>query len=175
MKKLLLITTLLATSLYATAQKGLRQLQISAQIARPTSDLLTLTNIGYGAAVKGIYGFGEGPQQATLEAGYNRFPIKHLPDGVKVYYAATPVYAGYRYLINQFSLEGQAGISINTAYGSNSTMSLSKTSSDFGWALGVGYTIKGLEVALRYQVSDTRGVAEDLTFLGLRVAYNLKL
>lgn len=175
MKKICLHFILVFAGFTAVAQSGKKHLQFSAQMSRPTSTLLEVTNIGYGGAVKGMYGFGEKDQQATLEIGYNRFPVKHLPDGVEANYSSTPIYAGYRYLINNYSLEGQAGLAINRIVGRNSQISVRDTRRNFGFALGIGYTWRALEIGARYQVSDVKGTEDDLNFLGIRLALNINL
>jgi len=169
------VTAFLLAGLTSQAQSGNNQLQFSGQLSRPTSALLEVTNIGYGGAVKGMYGFGDNDQQATLEAGYNRFPVKHLPTGVEAHYSSIPIYGGYRYLINSFSLEAQVGLAVNRIIGRNSQITVSDTHRNLGWALGIGYTLKGLEIAARYQVSDVKGTDDDLNFLGIRLAYNISL
>lgn len=87
-RKLLLIVALLSLSFGSFAQSGKNYLQVSAQLSRPTSALLEVTNVGYGGALKWMHGFGDSNQQATLEMGYNRFPVKGLTSGVEAHYAA---------------------------------------------------------------------------------------
>lgn len=176
MKSSLLVFLFVVISSCVFAQKGVIQIQVSGQVSRPTSSLLTVTNYGYGGSLKGIYGFSEASQQATLEVGYNYFPLKHIPEGVTIYYSALPTYLGYRYIINKkFILEPQAGLSVNRIAGRNSTISTSKTYYNFAYAVGAGYTIKGFEFGLRLQISEIPDKDEDLNFLGGRIAYNINL
>jgi hypothetical protein len=176
MKKRILIATILCClSLALFAQKGTNILQPSVQVSRPTSALLEFTNIGYGGAIKWMHGFGEKKQQVTLEAGYNRFPVKKLPESVDIVYTAIPVYIGYRYIANKISLEAQGGTSINMIDGKNSTTSASEHRVNLGLGLGIGYLIKNFEIAARFQVTDPRGKTNDPTFLGIRLAYNFSL
>jgi hypothetical protein len=171
----LIFCLLVLFSNHAKAQSGLRQLQISGQASRPMSSLLTVTNYGYGGSFKGLYGFGDTDQQATLEVGYNRFPLKHLSAGVEIYYSALPVYAGYRYIYKKFSFEPQLGLSVNRIYGRNSMISESETFYNLGWAVGAGYILKNFEIGLRCQISEIHDRDDDLNFLGLRLAYNINL
>ncbi|SDK56805.1 Outer membrane protein beta-barrel domain-containing protein [Pedobacter sp. ok626] len=157
------------------AQEVTKLIQASVQVSRPTSALLEVTSIGYGAALKGMYGFGSDNQQVTLEGGYNRFPVKKLPANIQAYYSAVPIYAGYRYIIKRYTLEAQAGISLNRIIGRNTMRSMSRNETDFGWALAVGYLLKNFEVGLRYHNSDVKNTEDNLTFLGIRMAYNIKL
>jgi len=174
-RKLLLTVALLSLSFGVFAQSGKNYLQVSAQLSRPTSALLEVTNIGYGGALKWMHGFGERKQQVTLEAGYNRFPVKGLPSGVEAHYSAIPIYLGYRYLANRISLEAQGGASINRIIGRNNMFSVSETKLNLGIGLGLGYTMKNFEISARYQITDPRGTEDDPTFLGIRLAYNISL
>lgn len=174
-RKLFTTAVLFMISFGVFAQAGKKYLQISGQLSRPTSALLEVTNFGYGGAIKWMQGFGSRKQQATLEAGYNRFPVKGLSSGVKANYAAVPIYIGYRYLANRISLEAQAGISINRIVGRNSMLSVSETKLNLGVGLGIGYIVKKFEIGARYQITDPRGTEDDPTFLGLRLAYNISL
>ncbi len=175
MKKLQLTALLLGLSLGLSAQQGKDYLQLSGQVARPTSALLEVTNFGYGGALKWMHGFGDVKQQATLEAGYNRFPVKGIPSGAEAHYAAIPVYLGYRYVANKISLEAQGGISINRVLGRNSMISISETKLNLGVGLGLGYLMKNFEASIRYQITDPRGTKDDPTFLAIRFGYNIAL
>ncbi|WP_316824151.1 outer membrane beta-barrel protein [Pedobacter miscanthi] len=174
-KKVHLILILCTFSLGLYAQSGKNYLQVSGQICRPTSAMLEVTNFGYGGAIKWMHGFSEYNQQVTFEAGYNRFPVKKLPDGVQANYAAVPIYVGYRYLANKVSLELQAGTSVNRIVGRNAEISLSETKLNLGLGLGIGYVLKNFEFGARYQVTDVRGTRDDPTFLSLKLAYNILL
>lgn len=177
MKRKILFTTLFAMlSLGLFAQKNTDLIQISGQVARPTSALLEFTNFGYGGAIKWMHGFGERKQQLTFETGYNRFPIKKMPAGVQVYYAAIPAYLGYRYIANKVSLEAQGGASINRVLGRAGNVTASDTRVNLGVGLGLGYYLaKNLELGARFQVTDIRGSQDDPTFLGIRLAYDISL
>jgi len=176
MRKILLISTVvLGLTLSAKAQKGNNMLQVSGQLAIPTSDLADVVKLGFGASAKGMYGFGLKKQQVTLEAGYNRFSVKNLPSGIDAHYSAIPIYTGYRYTLGNFNLEPQAGISINRVAGSAGSMSASDSKTNFGWATSVGYSFNNLELGVKYQSSDVKDSDESLTFVGIRLSYNFAL
>lgn len=118
----------------AKAQKGTNLIKVSAQLSRPTSALLEVISIGYGSALKGIYDFRNDNKQIAQEGGYNHFPVKKLLANIQAYYSVVPIYAGYRYIINRYSIEGQAGISLNRIIGRNTMPSISKN-----FEIGVRY------------------------------------
>ncbi|MDQ8013206.1 MAG: outer membrane beta-barrel protein [Flavobacterium nitrogenifigens] len=175
-KKYLIALTALFLAASANAQKGNNQIQVSAQAAFPVDDLSKACSTGYGAAAKGLYGIGLRDQQVTLEAGYNFFPVKNLPDGVSAHYSAIPIYTGYRYSFSNFHIESQAGISINRIYAqANSGKSESDTNTQFGWAIGVGYAYQNIELGVRYQSSDMKSEDEGISFVAVRLGYNFTL
>ncbi len=139
-------------------------------------DLADVSKMGYGGAVKGMYGFGIREQHVTLEAGYNYFPVKNLPDGVSANYSAIPIYTGYRYSFSNFHFESQAGISINKVTGKvNGQGSKSETSTNFAWGLGASYSYNNIELGIRYQSSETKKEKENISFVGIRLGYNFSL
>lgn len=176
MKKVLVSFLLLVgITISAQAQKGNNQLQISGQVNFPTSELADAAKTGFGFAAKGMYGFSVTKQQATLEVGYDRFSIKNLPSGIDGYYSAIPIYTGYRYTFGGLHLEPQAGISINKVGGSAGSASVSSSSTNFAWATSVSYSLKSLELGLRYQSSEMKDSEDKITFVGVRLAYNFSL
>ncbi|WP_316823119.1 outer membrane beta-barrel protein [Pedobacter gandavensis] len=176
MNKILLTSTvILGLAFSAKAQKGNNQIQISAQAAIPLFDLSDVANTGFGIAGKGMYGFGEVKQQATLEIGYNRFGLKGVPSEMSAHYAAVPIYAGYRYTLGKFNLEPQVGFSVNKIGVSVDGQSVSVSSTSFAWAAGVSYNISKLELGLKYQSSALKDADADLNFVGIRLGYNFSL
>lgn len=177
MKKIILSTGIILCSIvFVNAQKGSNIIQVSGQVGLPVGDLADVAKVGYGGAVKGMYGFGAKEQHVTLEAGYNYFPVKDLPDGVSANYSAIPIYTGYRYSFSNFHFESQAGISINKITGTvDGKGSKSETMTNFAWALGASYTYNNIELGVRYQSSETKKEKEDITFIGIRLAYNFTL
>ncbi len=176
MKNFLVVTLIfLAIATGAKAQKGNNQLQVGGQAALPVGRLNDVAKTGFGIAAKGMYGFGVADQQVTLEAGYNRFAVKNLPNGVTGEYSAIPIYTGYRYIIGGLSLEPQAGISFNKIVATAGNQAASGNETNFGWATSVGYSFSDIELSVRYQSSDVKNSDVKLTFLGFRLAYNFKL
>jgi hypothetical protein len=177
-KKILLLSLSLFTFSFAKAQKGVNGIQIGARAAFPTEKLNKVANTGFGGTIKGMYGIGSksSPHQITLEAGYNRFGLKDLPAGVSGYYSAIPIYTGYRYLFGNVIIDTQAGISINRAAGESVTgKKASDGETSFGWAAGVGYLIKQVEVGVKYQSSHVEDDIYSIKFFALRVGYNFAL
>ena len=173
-KTLLLCTSLLIFS-FAKAQKGNNGIQIGARAAFPTEKLADIVNTGYGATLKGMYGFGADPHQVTLEVGYNRFGLKNLPASVSGYYAALPIYTGYRYTFGHVIIDTQAGVSFNSVKGSGPGGTASGNQTAFGWAIGVGYVYKKVELGVKYQSSDVRDDIYDIKFVAVRLGYNFTL
>lgn len=176
MKKKALLTFILAViSVAAFAQQGNHITQISAQLALPTGDLSNVSNVGYGGAAKGMYGFSSLPQHITFEFGYNYFPVKDLPSDVSAYYSNIPLLLGYRYSFKNFHIESQAGISINRIEGTVSGINRSDSSSNFAFGLGISYSYKDVELGVKYQSSDTKNDNESISFVGIRLGYNFNL
>lgn len=176
MKKKLLLPFLAILCVSGTlhAQKGNNILQPSFQVSIPTNGLANTVDIGFGGAVKAMYGFSEIKQQLTLEAGYNNFKLKYLPSGLNADYTAIPVYAGYRYTTGHFAFEPQIGISINRIGVSYGGESANETQSNFAWAGGVSYRYNKVELGVKYQVSTVED-SDAITYLGIRLGYNFSL
>lgn len=177
-KILLLSTSLFALSFLAQAQKGTNGIQVGARVVFPTEKLNKVANTGFGGSLKGIYGVGgkSSPHQVTLEAGYNRFGLKDLPEGASGFYSAIPIYTGYRYLFGKIIFDTQAGVSFNKISGQSAAgVKASGNQTAFGWAVGVGYSIKQIELGVKYQSSDVNDDIYDIKFVGLRLGYNFAL
>lgn len=176
MKKVLFSLALfLGLAIGANAQKGNNIIQLSGQVNFPTSDLADVVKTGFGFAAKGMYGFSLRKQQVTLEAGYNRFQVDVAPGGIDANYSAIPIYTGYRYSFGGFHLEPQAGLSINRIAASSGSRTVYSSQTNFAWATSVGYSFKFMELDVRYQSSELKDSKEDLTFIGVRLAYNFAL
>lgn len=173
-KTLLLCTSLLIFSL-AKAQKGNNGIQVGARVAFPTEKLAKIANTGYGATLKGMYGFGADPHQITLEVGYNRFGLKDLPSSVSAYYAALPIYTGYRYTFGSVIIDTQGGVSFNSIKGAGPGGTVKGNQTAFGWAAGVGYVYKKVELGVKYQSSDMNDDIYDIKFIAVRLGYNFSL
>lgn len=174
-KKLRSLAALVVLTISAYAQKGNNVLQVSGQVNFPLSDLADATKTGYGFAAKGMYGIGMKKDHVTLEAGYNRFQVDVLPGGIDGYYSVVPVYTGYRYTYGSFNFEPQAGIAFNKIAGSAGGQTAGDTKTSFAWATAVSYSLKSMELGLRYQSSEINDSKENLTFVGIRIAYNFTL
>ena len=172
--KLCLIAVLVIFTFTASAQKGNNIFQPSVQLNIPTGDLADVAKTGYGVALKAMFGIGEATQFFTLEGGFNHFGVKDkfLTPGVDAEYRSIPFYAGYRYMVKQFSFETQAGVAVNTIYASNSFALASQTKTYFAWAAGLGYEIKQFEIFFRYQHSDVKDTSSNITFAALSLGYN---
>lgn len=175
MKKIYLLLAFLSVFLVAKAQKGDNKLQLAGQVGFPTSDLADAAKTGFGFAAKGMYGIGLRNDHVTLEAGYNRFSVKEMEKGLSGNYSSIPIYTGYRYTIGNFNLEPQAGIAFNKV--SAKSMSEAKVSSkktSFAWSTAVSYSVKFLELGVRYQSVEIKD-NDNLTFVSVRLAYNFSL
>jgi hypothetical protein len=149
-------------------------LQLSGQASLPVGELSRVSKGGFGGALKGLYDL-DVDQMVTLEGGYNYFKVKNLPTGISAYYSAIPIYAGYRFSIRKIHLEPQAGISINRVAGSTGAATSSQTSTKFGFAGEVSYSISNFEIGVKYQSSQTTNKDEEISFVGFRLSYNLEL
>ncbi|WP_175632405.1 outer membrane beta-barrel protein [Pedobacter ghigonis] len=174
-KKTFFLLLFSAITFSLKAQKGNNGLQLSVQGAIPTGKLANVVNIGFGTALKGLYGFGKTPQHLTLEAGYNRFEVKNIPATSDAYYSSIPLYVGYHARLGRIILEGQAGTAFNHVEGSGSSGKVSSNQTAFGWALGAGYVYNGFELGVRYQNSEADTDTYVIRFLGIRLAYNFTL
>lgn len=174
MKRTLSLVILFGGFLTVKAQKGDNLLQLSGQANFPISNLADNAKTGYGFAAKGMYGIGTGQDHVTLEAGYNRFAIKESIKGLEGFYSAIPIYTGYRYTIGNFNLEPQAGIAFNKIAVSTGSAENSSSKTSFAWSTSVSYALKSLELGVRYQSSEIKD-KDNLTFLGIRLAYNFSL
>lgn len=175
MNKHLFILIFLCSSSTAFAQKGTNVLQASGTVAIPTGKLSEVVKVGYGGALKGMYGLGKADQQITLEAGYNRFSAKNLPATVSATYSTVPIYLGYRAKLGSIIIEGQSGLALNRVEGSGPAGKVSENQTAFGWALGAGYVYRSLELDVRYQNSEAGSDTYVIRFVGIRLAYNFAL
>ncbi|MFC1226203.1 hypothetical protein ACFE6N_20535 [Pedobacter sp. BG31] len=174
-KTLTIILILMVFGYHSFAQKGVKMLQPSGSLAIPTGKLSDEVNLGYGVALKGIWGVGKADQQITLEAGYNRFNVKNLPTSIEANYATVPVYLGYRAKMGAIIIEGQSGVAFNHVKGTGPSGKASGNQTAFGWALSVGYAFRDLELDVRYQNSESGTDTYVIRFVGIRAAYNFSL
>lgn len=165
----LLLAGLLGFASSLHAQDGNDQIQAGIQYAIPNGDFSKIASNGYGAFVKGMYGVGEKANQLTLELGFNSFDtnIKHKTGSNQI----IPLMLGYRINLNHFVLEPQAGLSLNALVEDTGK----STKAKFGWATIVGYNLKNVELGVKYQATKFNSESKDLSFIGLRLAYNFSL
>lgn len=174
-RNFLTLAILIIFPFVAMAQKGSNFLQVAGQAALPNGNFSDVVKIGFGGSVKGIYGFSAKPQSLTLEAGYSRFAVKHLPAVASGNYSLLPVYVGYRANLSGFILESQAGVSFNRVALSVPGEFHSDTQTAFGWALSAGYAFKNVELSLRYQHAEGSGDYNAIRVVGIRLGYNFGL
>ncbi|MCX2477021.1 outer membrane beta-barrel protein [Pedobacter sp. MC2016-05] len=172
---ILVLMAFLLASYAASAQKGSNLLQISGSVAIPTGELSKVADVGYGGAIKGLYGVGQQAQQITLEAGYNRFSVKNLPSSVKANYSTIPLYLGYRANLGNIIIEGQSGLAFNHIEGSGPSGTVGSNQTAFGWALSAGYIFRAVELDVRYQNSESGSDTQVIRFVAVRLAYNFSL
>lgn len=173
--KNLLLLVLFASPLFGFAQKNKNFLKVSGQIAIPTGNLSDILNIGYGGAVKGIFGFSKQPQYFTAEAGYNRFGVKDLPSGSSGNFSSIPLYVGYRAKLGGLIFDAQTGASFNRIAASGPGVTASDTETAFAWAVGASYEYKKVELGLRFQSAEGSKDTFTLRFIGVRLGYNFPL
>jgi len=172
---ILVLMAFLLGSYAASAQKGNNLLQLSGTVAIPTGELSNVVDVGYGGAIKGLYGVGQQAQQITLEAGYNRFSVKNLPSSVQANYSTVPIYLGYRAKLGRIIIEGQSGLGFNHIEASGPSGTVGSNQTAFGWALAAGYAFRAVELDLRYQNSESGSDTYVIRFVGIRLAYNFSL
>ena len=172
---ILVLMAFLLGSYAASAQKGNNLLQLSGTVAIPTGELSNVVDVGYGGAIKGLYGVGQQAQQITLEAGYNRFSVKNLPSSVQANYSTVPIYLGYRAKLGRIIIEGQSGLAFNHIEASGPSGTVGSNQTAFGWALAAGYAFRAVELDLRYQNSESGSDTYVIRFVGIRLAYNFSL
>ncbi len=170
-----LIMIFLFISYQSWSQKGVNLIQPSVQVNIPTGNLADNVNTGYGAALKGMLGVGKVPQHLTLEVGYNRFGVKNLPSSVDASYSSIPAYFGYRARLGGLTIESQAGVAFNHIEGSGPLGTVKSNQTSFGWAISAGYVYRNVELAVRYQNSESENDTYVIRFVGVRLAYNFSL
>lgn len=171
----LTLAILIAVPMFTFAQRDTQFIQISGQASVPLGNLADIIKPGFGGAAKGVYGFSDKPQSFTLEAGYNQFGVKNIPSGASAHYSSVPVYGGYRANLSGVVLEGQAGVAFNHIAGSGPGGNASANQTAFGWAFSAAYLYRSFELGLRYQRSEGAKDATVISFLGVRLGYNISL
>ncbi|WP_207632641.1 outer membrane beta-barrel protein [Foetidibacter luteolus] len=94
---------------------------------------------------------------------------------VLLFAKSIPVLAGVRYLLGDFYLQPQAGISITTITAKAGGASASDTQTSFTWNTGIGYVFNNFDFGVRYQHSGLKDNDSDIIFVGIHLGYNFSL
>lgn len=177
MKKIL--TCLLAIALVTglKAQEGFHTMSVGAEVALPLGNFSNAYNVGFGATGKVLYGISEnGDITGTL--GYMYFGIKNSNEYISGHMGMIPIVAGYRHSFGEWYAEPQLGLHIVSSKvkmdlggleGMFGAGSGSSSVTKLGIGLGGGYQTGDWDLGARFQFID------NLSFLGVRVAYNFAL
>lgn len=181
MKKILAVMVLCtAFVLSSHAQKGQITISPGLELGLPIGNFGETTKFGIGVTAKGLYGLND-ESDVTFTLGFIRFGAKGVDgeDGVKASTSLIPLMPGYRYKFNeQFYGEGQLGLTIvrskvNVAGWGGVGGGINASTTNFGYALGVGYMLGKIDLGLRYQGVSAAGGS--LSLVGIRAAYNIAL
>jgi hypothetical protein len=173
MKLFIILSFICLFSTHSFSQKRSDQLLIGPELALPTGDFADVMKPAPGISVKGLLGFSD-VSQFSLAAYYSRFTVKGLPSGISSNLSITPVMAGFRYYLNQFFIETQAGIGFYHIKLSNSANTATNTQSNFTFAETAGYQLKRWDFTIRYQQGNLKNAGtEVLSIVGINASYNL--
>lgn len=167
----------------AHAQKGQITISPGLEIGLPIGDFGESSKLGLGLTGKGLYGIND-MGDVTFTLGFIRFGMKNIDgaDGVKASTSLIPILPGYRYKFSEkFYGEGQLGLTVVRSKMKISGLAgsiiglggFNSSSTNLGYAVGVGYLYDQFDFGLRYQ-----GVSADdgsLSLIGIRAAYNIPL
>ena len=163
----------------AHAQKGQITVSPGLEVGLPIGDFGESANLGFGVTAKGLYGISD-IGDVTLTLGFLTFGAKGVDgeDGVKASTSLIPIMPGYRHKFSeQFYGEGQLGLTTVRSKVSVSGVSgfggFSASTTNLGYAVGLGYLIGKIDLGLRYQGVSASGGS--LSLIGLRAAYNIAL
>ncbi len=180
MKKLtgaLIILVLLSAGQLVKSQSIKNQFQVIGEVAIPIEDY----GPGLGGQLKWLCRLGPAGQ-LTISAGYSGFRSSDKSVGGKrASLRLIPFMAGYRRNIDRFFVEPQAGygelggrVDIGGDYARPSVGA-------FFWALGAGYSLKRLDVGVRYLGAHGAQSSEggmwynaQFKYVGFFAAYNLR-
>jgi hypothetical protein len=170
MKSLCLTIALFVSMISAYAQKGNFQIGLAGEMAMPVGHFDNDFNTGFGGSVKALYGIGN-KSQLTLTTGYDRFKAKGELSMFNSTVNIIPFLAGYRLATKGFYVEPQVGYGLYTFKVNFNGESPSETDGAFTYALGIGYTIHGIDCGVRYQAG--RKDSDDISMIGLHIGYNI--
>ena len=162
------------------AQQGEFKINPGLEVGMPMGDFSDVNSIGFGVTAKGYYGISdEGAIGLTL--GYLTFGGKTVQGNKMKSTDIIPIMAGYRHHFDQFYGEAQLGFASvkqaipfgNPYVGNPYVGNISVSSTEFSWALGVGYMFNNFDAGIRYQSIQTSGSSSG--WIGLRVGYSFDL
>ena len=164
MKKFLFFAACtLAFATSGLAQKGNNQVGIAVDLGLPIGSFGDAYKLGIGGQLRGLYGVGKAGQ-ATLTTGYTSFKGKGSLYGNQKF-SILPILLGYRQHFTALYVEPQLGVSTLTTKVPNFKYSETK----FTYVVGVGYTMNGVDIGVRYQS------AAELGQFAFHLGYNIPL
>jgi len=179
MKKVLSLLVVLVLFAGFTNGQSKLTLGIGGSLALPMGTFGDVVSMGFGGLVKGEMGFGS--YIGTASVGYLTFGGKDV-SGYKSSWSAIPILVGTKYSFAS-SFYGSVEVGLNMAtvestipeYKIGSTVvrpaqTVSTSSTEFGYALGVGYQLSAIDIVLKYQT-----LASSANFIGVNVIYNFGL
>lgn len=181
MKKLaVLFVTMLFVAGSAFAQENIK-VGVGANLALPMGTFGDWAKMGFGGQAQGEMGISG--YTGTASVGYMTFGAKEI--GVpgfatsKTTLSVIPVLVGGKYSFMP-GVYGQVAVGLNfvsldvesstTLFGRTVNVSGSTSETKFGYALGVGYEMQMIDIAVKYQA-----LASDANMLGLSVMYKFGL
>jgi hypothetical protein len=173
MSKILFSIFLITIASFSYAQKGDIKIGVGGSLDIPASKSFKHNSkTGYGGYLKGLFGIGNS-NQATFTANYSSFPQKQIISGYTNTVSIISLLPGYRYSINGFYIETQAGLSIFQDKSNTPSGSTNHITSKFTWAGGLGYEIHNIDIGVRYQSSASYGGWG--SFWDIHIGYNFSL
>lgn len=179
MKKVLsLIVVLVLFAGFTNGQSKLT-LGVGGTLALPMGTFGDVVDMGFGGLVKGEMGFGS--IIGTASVGYLTFGGKDVV-GYKSSWSAIPILVGAKYpFASSFYGSFEAGLNMVTVEATSPEIkwgttvlypaqTVSTSSTEFGYALGVGYQLSAIDIVLKYQT-----MASSANFIGVNVIYNFGL
>ncbi|PIP77026.1 MAG: hypothetical protein COW85_11045 [Ignavibacteria bacterium CG22_combo_CG10-13_8_21_14_all_37_15] len=179
MKKVLSLLVVLVLFAGFTNGQSKITLGVGGTLALPMGTFGDVVSMGFGGLVKGEMGFGS--MIGTASVGYVTFSGKDVA-GYKSSWSAIPILVGTKYsFASSFYGSVEAGLNMVTVEAttpeikSGTTVlypskTVSTSSTEFGYALGVGYQLSAIDIVLKYQT-----LASSANFIGVNVIYNFGL
>jgi hypothetical protein len=173
-KALSLLIVLVLFAGFTNAQSKIT-LGVGGSLALPMGTFGDVVSMGFGGLVHGEMGFGT--MVGTASVGYLTFGGKDVV-GYKSSWSAIPILVGTKYSFAPgFYGSVEAGLNMVTVeattpeikFGSvvvYPSQTVSTSSTEFGYALGVGYQLAAFDISLKYQT-----MASSANFIGVNVLY----